>query len=119
MCTEGRTLARKLGSVFLETSAKLRINVDESFVGLVREIKSFNKVAAKVTISPLSPLTSSLIFFISPHHQPPSDHHYKPQGRSAEPPKSKDWIATRICLMARAAVLASSRNTKKKGMESG
>jgi len=40
---EGRELAKQFGCKFLETSAKLKINVDESFYSLVREIRRFNK----------------------------------------------------------------------------
>jgi len=37
--SEARNLARRLGCAFIETSAKERINVDEAFIALVREIK--------------------------------------------------------------------------------
>jgi len=37
--TEGMELARSLGCPFIEASAKARINVEESFYGLVREIR--------------------------------------------------------------------------------
>jgi GTPase KRas protein len=40
---EGRDLARHFGCRFIETSAKVRHNVDESFSGLVREIRRYNK----------------------------------------------------------------------------
>ncbi|KAI0346596.1 ras protein [Trametopsis cervina] len=40
---EGRDLAQRLGCSFVETSAKERINVDEAFVGLVREIRKYDK----------------------------------------------------------------------------
>jgi len=36
---EGQDLARNFGCPFLETSAKSRINVEESFFELVREIR--------------------------------------------------------------------------------
>lgn len=39
---EGRELAKQLGSPFLETSAKARINVEEAFYEVVREIRKFN-----------------------------------------------------------------------------
>ena len=42
--TEGRELARQFGCPFLEASAKLRINVDEAFIALVREIRLVNRV---------------------------------------------------------------------------
>jgi GTPase KRas len=41
---EGRDLARHFGCKFIETSAKLRHNVDESFADLVREIRRYNRV---------------------------------------------------------------------------
>ena len=44
MITEGRDLAKHLGCRFIETSAKQRINVDEAFSNLVREIRKYNKV---------------------------------------------------------------------------
>ena len=44
---EGRDLAKQIGCPFIETSAKQRLNVDESFSTLVREIRKFNKVCLK------------------------------------------------------------------------
>ena len=41
---EGRELANYFGCKFIETSAKQRINVDEAFVNLVREIRKHNKL---------------------------------------------------------------------------
>jgi GTPase KRas protein len=41
--SEGRDLARHLGCKYVETSAKLRLNVDEAFATLVREIRKYNK----------------------------------------------------------------------------
>ena len=41
---EGRDLAKHFGCKFIETSAKQRINVDEAFSQLVREIGKYNKV---------------------------------------------------------------------------
>ncbi|GAA6013702.1 hypothetical protein JCM8202_000782 [Rhodotorula sphaerocarpa] len=43
---EGRELAKHFGSRFIETSAKQRLNVDEAFHELVREIRRFNKEQA-------------------------------------------------------------------------
>lgn len=43
---EGRELAKHFGSRFIETSAKQRLNVDEAFHELVREIRRYNKVRA-------------------------------------------------------------------------
>ncbi|KAF4596400.1 Ras GTPase [Pleurotus pulmonarius] len=40
---EGRDLAKHFGCKFIETSAKQRINVDEAFCNLVREIRKYNK----------------------------------------------------------------------------
>ncbi|KAF9237639.1 ras-like protein [Melanogaster broomeanus] len=40
---EGRDLAKHFGCMFIETSAKLRMNVDEAFSDLVREIRKYNK----------------------------------------------------------------------------
>jgi GTPase KRas protein len=40
---EGRDLAKAFGCTFIETSAKQRINVDEAFYNVVREIRRFNK----------------------------------------------------------------------------
>ena len=44
LCKEGRDLAKHFGCKFIETSAKQRINVDEAFSQLVREIRKYNKV---------------------------------------------------------------------------
>ncbi|KAJ7914932.1 ras family-domain-containing protein [Mycena leptocephala] len=40
---EGRDLAKHFGCKFIETSAKQRINVDEAFTNLVREIRKYNR----------------------------------------------------------------------------
>jgi len=40
---EGRDLAKHLGCIFMETSAKQPINVDEAFYSVVREIRKYNK----------------------------------------------------------------------------
>jgi len=40
---EGRELAKSFNCRFIETSAKTRTNVDESFFTLVREIRRYNK----------------------------------------------------------------------------
>jgi len=41
--TEGQALARQFGCKFIETSAKSRINVDNAFYDLVREIRRYNR----------------------------------------------------------------------------
>ncbi|KAF9053259.1 ras family-domain-containing protein [Panaeolus papilionaceus] len=41
--SEGRDLAARFNCTFLEASAKLRVNVDEAFVALVREIRKYNQ----------------------------------------------------------------------------
>ncbi|KAJ7056571.1 ras family-domain-containing protein [Mycena amicta] len=43
---EGRDLAKHFGCRFIETSAKQRINVDEAFTNVVREIRKYNKGGA-------------------------------------------------------------------------
>ena len=43
---EGQHLARQFGCTFVETSAKSRINVDNAFHDLVREIRRYNKEMA-------------------------------------------------------------------------
>ncbi|KAL8740931.1 MAG: hypothetical protein Q9190_006417 [Brigantiaea leucoxantha] len=40
---EGQDLARQFGCAFIETSAKSRINVDNAFYDIVREIRRYNK----------------------------------------------------------------------------
>jgi GTPase KRas protein len=40
---EGRQLARSFGCKFIETSAKSRINVENAFYDIVREIRKYNK----------------------------------------------------------------------------
>ena len=40
---EGRDLASQFGCKFVETSAKAKINVDNAFYDLVREIRKYNK----------------------------------------------------------------------------
>jgi len=41
---EGRAIANHENALFIETSAKQRLNVDEAFYTLVREIRRHNKV---------------------------------------------------------------------------
>lgn len=43
MSTEGEALARQFDCKFIETSAKSRINVENAFYDLVREIRRYNK----------------------------------------------------------------------------
>ncbi len=50
--TEGRDLANHFSCRFIETSAKARINVDEAFYNLVREIRRYNKEQAGGSSSP-------------------------------------------------------------------
>lgn len=40
---EGEALAKSFGCKFIETSAKSRINVDNAFWDIVREIRRYNK----------------------------------------------------------------------------
>ena len=42
--SEGRDLANTFGCKYIETSAKTRLNVDEAFSEVVREIRRYNKV---------------------------------------------------------------------------
>lgn len=42
-CVEGEDLARQFGCSFIEASAKSRINVDNAFYNIVREIRRYNK----------------------------------------------------------------------------
>lgn len=49
---EGRDLANHFSCRFIETSAKARINVDEAFYNLVREIRRYNKEQAGGATSP-------------------------------------------------------------------
>lgn len=41
--TDGEELARRFGCSYIETSAKSRINVDNAFYNIVREIRRYNK----------------------------------------------------------------------------
>jgi len=40
---EGRNLAKQFDATFIETSAKLKVNVDEAFIGVVRAIRRYQK----------------------------------------------------------------------------
>lgn len=44
---EGRALAQHYGCEFIETSAKQRIRIDETFYGIVREIRRLNEEKKK------------------------------------------------------------------------
>lgn len=52
-------MARQFGCPFVETSAKQRVNVDESFSDLVREVRRFNKEQATMRSGALSSTTTS------------------------------------------------------------
>jgi GTPase KRas protein len=52
--TEGEALARSFGCKFIETSAKSRINVDNAFYDIVREIRRYNKEMAGYTAGGVS-----------------------------------------------------------------
>ncbi|RUS26268.1 hypothetical protein BC938DRAFT_471003, partial [Jimgerdemannia flammicorona] len=57
---EGRDLAKTFGCIFIGTSAKQRINVDEVFYNVAREIPRFNKEQAPPTPAPtLTTVTNS------------------------------------------------------------
>lgn len=47
--SEGESLARNFGCKFIETSAKSRINVDNAFYEIVREIRRYNKEMSSYT----------------------------------------------------------------------
>lgn len=49
---EGRDLAKQFGCEFIETSAKNRINVEEAFYSVVRDIRRFNKEQESSYTSP-------------------------------------------------------------------
>ncbi|KAF2268818.1 ras-domain-containing protein [Lojkania enalia] len=50
---EGQDLARQFGCKFIETSAKSRINVDNAFYDIVREIRRYNKEMSSYTGAPV------------------------------------------------------------------
>ncbi|KAL5113414.1 RAS1 protein [Pleosporales sp. CAS-2024a] len=49
---EGQNLAKTFGCKFIETSAKSRINVDNAFYDIVREIRRYNKEMSSYTGAP-------------------------------------------------------------------
>ncbi|KAF2871744.1 ras family-domain-containing protein [Massariosphaeria phaeospora] len=49
---EGQNLARQFDCKFIETSAKSRINVDNAFYDIVREIRKYNKEMSSYTGAP-------------------------------------------------------------------
>ncbi|KAF1923899.1 ras-domain-containing protein [Didymella exigua CBS 183.55] len=49
---EGQNLALQFGCKFIETSAKSRINVDNAFYDIVREIRRYNKEMSSYTGAP-------------------------------------------------------------------
>ena len=79
--TEGRDLAKHLGCRFIETSAKQRINVDEAFSNLVREIRKYNKVRSVLFLWVLFKLKPS--FFLSRNNRP-DDQPCPTRGRSLQ-----------------------------------
>lgn len=52
LATEGQNLAKNFGCKFIETSAKSRINVDNAFYDIVREIRRYNKDMSQYTGAP-------------------------------------------------------------------
>lgn len=53
---EGKDLAEFYGCEFVETSAKLRLQVDDAFHAVVRNIRKYNKVQpAKQPVAPILP----------------------------------------------------------------
>jgi GTPase KRas protein len=50
--SEGQNLARQFGCKFIETSAKSRINVDNAFYDIVREIRRYNKEMSSYSGAP-------------------------------------------------------------------
>ncbi len=54
LITEGQLIAQELGCRFVETSAKLGINVTETFIDLVCEIRDRNRVGCSELIPPFS-----------------------------------------------------------------
>ena len=52
MIAEGQNLARQFGCKFIETSAKSRINVDNAFYDIVREIRRYNKEMSSYSGAP-------------------------------------------------------------------
>ncbi|KAF0546089.1 ras-domain-containing protein [Gigaspora margarita] len=52
---EGRELAKQFNCKFIETSAKQRINVNEAFYNLVREIRKYNKEQQYGSRNPANP----------------------------------------------------------------
>jgi len=53
--SEGRNLAHQFGCQFIETSAKSRINVDNAFYDIVREIRRYNKEMSSYPSGPNGP----------------------------------------------------------------
>lgn len=58
---EGLAFARSLNCPFLETSAKQRINVEEAFHGLVRNINQHTAMASAVTPAEVSPSAAAAV----------------------------------------------------------
>jgi hypothetical protein len=63
-------LAKHLGCKFIETSSKQRINVDEAFSQLVREIRKYNRVCESDHFTFLSSLYFYLLKERSPNAEP-------------------------------------------------
>ena len=61
---EGRDVAKLFNCKHVETSAKQRINVDEAFYALVREIRNYNK-ASHLLVLPVNVvrLNAGLLIF--------------------------------------------------------
>jgi GTPase KRas protein len=69
---EGRDLAKHLGCRFIETSAKQRINVDEAFSNLVREIRRYNR--EQQTGRPVMPSAGPVTSGVYSQPNGPDDH---------------------------------------------
>jgi hypothetical protein len=100
---EGRDLAKHFGCRFIETSAKLRINVDEAFCSLVREIRRYNKVRVRLLslFPPFQTNTTQILYHErrSQAIEPKSREAVSPT-RTVDPegPSTIRWIVASVAL---------------------
>ena len=63
--TEGQLIAQEFGCRFVETSAKLGINVTETFINLVCQIRDRNRVGCpELVLSAIFPFPTFPFFFV-------------------------------------------------------
>ena len=95
LSAEGIELSRNFACQFIETSAKNRVNVDDAFYQLVREIRKYNRVYS----CPEASMSLSLIRLILGANDRPSRCTSSRRSRPvpARKGQSRRWLLQQLC----------------------